>query len=257
MSNSPNQTANASFYNNISSLYDSMFPFEKLLKKGEKLITELKKRFMVSTLLDTGCGTGAYTVAAARCGCKATGADIAEEMLAGAKKNAESCNTAANFILSSMEALPCNLDETFDAVLCMGNTVPHIFPDEYLFSALKGCRQSLSTGGHLIITLLNYAAILKKRERIVGISKSGDYEFIRFYDFEDPYVNFNIMTINWSGQKPVSHLSSTRLFPYQYTEMKKYLHDTGFEKIELYGGTDFSKFSPDNSSHVMLIAERS
>ncbi|MCP3965314.1 MAG: class I SAM-dependent methyltransferase [Lentisphaerae bacterium] len=256
MTNSQQQDKNASFYNNLSSLYDSMFPFEKLLTKGEKLIPELQKRFNFKTLLDTGCGTGAYTVAAAKCGCEVTGTDIAEEMLSGARKNAERYQVKADFMLSSIEKLPCNLDRTFDVVLCMGNTLPHIFPGDPLFSSLKSCRQSLHPGGHIVITLLNYAKILDKHERIVGISRSGDYEFIRFYDFEDQYVNFNIMTIDWSGPKPQHHLSSTKLFPYIYTDLKKNLVETGFDDIELYGGTDLSKFSPDSSSHVMIIASR-
>ena len=90
--------------------------------------------------------------------------------------------------------------------------------------------------------------ILEKQERIVGITRNERHEFIRFYDFEKPYVNFNLLEIDWSTAPPSYKLASTRLYPYTAGELESALKQNGFK--------DFNINIPKRSKSVLITAAR-
>ncbi|HEX2105438.1 MAG TPA: methyltransferase domain-containing protein [Solirubrobacteraceae bacterium] len=73
-------------------------------------------------VLDVGCGTGAMCAAAAARGARPTGVDLADGMLAAARR----AHPRLEFVAGDAEALPC-ADASFDAALgaFVVNHVPH------------------------------------------------------------------------------------------------------------------------------------
>jgi SAM-dependent methyltransferase len=177
-------------------------------------------------------------------------------MVEAARQNSLKYGLEIDFINSGMTDMVCNLKtHEFDLIMCMGNTLPHLLSAKELDIMLNSCKQLLNPDGHLILNLLNYDRLLDHQERIVGITRNKDHEFIRFYDFEKPFVDFNILEVNWSDQ-PVSHnLSTTRLYPYRLQELKSALDKTGFDDITVYEGLKFQEYDLNSSKSVMITAK--
>ena len=243
------------FYNDISGNYDEMFNFEKDLASAEAVVTELKEQFNFEKALDIGCGTGSYTIALARSGVKATGMDLSSSMLDAAKTNSIAFGLDIDFVNSGMTQMLFNIDQKFDLIMCMGNTLAHLLSKEDLSSMLTACRQLLNPGGHLVLNLLNYDRILAKKERIIGITRSENHEFIRFNDFEPPYVNFNLLEINWDKKTPAHKILSTKLYPYTHLEIESALLKAEFKISKIYGNLKFDKYSPETSRAILIIAQ--
>lgn len=224
------------FYDDISGNYDEMFNFAKDLDSAENFIAKLKKQFDFKKALDIGCGTGSYTLAMARSGAEATGMDLSSSMIDKAKKNSLAYGLNIKFVNSGMEKMLSSVDGKFDLIMCMGNTLPHLLRKEDLRSMLTACGQLLNPGGHLVLNLLNYDRILAVKERIIGITRSENYEFIRFYDFEAPYVFFNLLEIDWREATPAHKIVSTKLYPYTQLEVESALQQAMFKDLKVHGG---------------------
>ena len=236
------------FYNDISENYDEMFNFKNDLAGANTVVAGLKDKFNFEKALDIGCGTGSFTLALAQNGVKATGMDLSVSMIKEAQKNSLAYGLDIDFVNSGMTEMLDNIDGKFDLIMCMGNTLPHLLSKKDLFSMLHACRELLNPGGHLILNLLNYDMILEKQERIVGITRSEKYEFIRFYDFEKPYVNFNLLEINWRETPPLHKISSTRLYPYTSAELESALKENGF--------INFKKENSENYKSIFITTTR-
>ena len=246
----------AGFYDKMSGSYDEMFDFAKDLETAENVVAGLKKQFGFTSALDIGCGTGSFTVALARGRVKAVGMDLSQSMLDTAKKNSLAYGLDIAFVNSGMDKMVCNMDTKFDLIMCMGNTLPHLPDKEKLYSMLIGCKQLLHPGGHLVLNLLNYDRILRSKERIVGITRNKNHEFIRFYDFRKPYVNFNILEIDWNAGIPSHKIISTQLYPYTNMELKSALAEADFKDFSVYGGLKFERYNPEESRSILITAVR-
>ena len=235
------------FYNDISNNYDEMFDFEIDLALAEVVIAKLKEQFEFKKALDIGCGTGSFTIALAQSGAKTTGMDLSESMITAAQKNSISYAVDIDFVNSGMCDMLSNIDEKFDLIMCMGNTLPHLLSKTDLSLMLSSCRQLLNPGGHLVLNLLNYTRILAAKERIIGITRNKNHEFIRFNDFEEPYVNFNLLEIDWDNEPPSHKISSTQLYPYTDLELESALLENDFTNIKIY--------NPENAKSITIVAQ--
>ncbi len=107
------------------------------------------------TLLDVGCGTGAFSIAASQRGYHCLGLSWDESDLAVARERAALCGAAhADFRVCDIRQLDQEeaLQGRFDFVLCCEN-IEHVLDDRRLVLAMAGC---LKPGGRLLLTSPNY-----------------------------------------------------------------------------------------------------
>jgi 2-polyprenyl-3-methyl-5-hydroxy-6-metoxy-1,4-benzoquinol methylase len=145
------------------SLLVRVFGFPATLVHGDTLVLDrwrwLKNRLPVTAngerLLDVGCGTGAFTIGAARRGYRALGLSWDERNQATAQYRAELCHTpGASFDVLDVRRLDTRSDlrDTFDVALCL-ECVEHILDDRKLIRDIAAC---LRPGGRLLLTTPNY-----------------------------------------------------------------------------------------------------
>lgn len=245
------------FYNDIASEYDQMFEFQSDLATAEKLVAGLKERFDFKNVLDIGCGTGSLTLALARAGAKCVGMDLSSGMVEKARKNTAEYAGQIELINCGIGDMRKHTSDKFDLIICIGNTIPHLLDTKDLDKMFADCSQLLNPGGHLAVNLLNYDRVLNAKDRIVGITRSKSTEFIRFYDFESPFVDFNLLEVDWSAAPPVHKLVTTRLYPYRLRELESALTKANFKKLTSFEGMAFKEYSIENSKSIMLIAAKS
>jgi SAM-dependent methyltransferase len=215
-----------------------------------------------AVVLDSACGTGMHAIALARSGYAAAGADFSPGMIARARQNAAAAGVKVRFETAGFGALTQHFGRhNYDAVLCLGNSLPHLLDEADLAAAYQDFAECLRRGGRLLIQNRNFDAVLHQQERWIEPQshREGDREwlFLRFYDFEaDGLITFNIVTLRrindagWSQQ-----VSQTRLRPLRQAEVTSGLAAAGFTRINCYGNMAGEPFEPHASGNLIVVAE--
>ena len=165
------------FYDQIAEYYDEMTRFKDRFEDEKEIFSEWINKYQFKKVLDLGCGSGLHTILLKKLGIEATGVDISENMIIKAKKNAQKFGIDPSFIKSFFNDLNKNIKEKFDTVLFPGNSLPHIKTHQELLTTFKNIRKLLLPQGKFILQILNYARILKTKERIISINKNTSWKW--------------------------------------------------------------------------------
>jgi SAM-dependent methyltransferase len=242
------------FYAGVAEHYDAMTRFEQRLGTEETLVRGILDRYPGASALDAACGTGLHAILLAKLGLNVVGADISAEMLERARKHGVRQGVMVRWMEASLQRIADVAQEPFDLILCLGNSLPHLLTEPDLASALGGFRRLLSPPGKAIVQILNYERILGLQDRIVGIHRQGDVEYIRFYDFLGELVQFNLLTVRHSEGGLVHNLHSTRLRPYRKRDLEPALKAAEFARIEWFGDLRFAPYDASSSPNLVAVA---
>jgi glycine/sarcosine N-methyltransferase len=244
------------FYDSLADEYDEMTGLEGRFAKEKPIFQSLAKKYNMATALDAGCGTGFHSILLAQLGLHVTATDISAQMLRQAKRNAEHMSVQVDTIQTSFQGINKSVHNKFDAVFCLGNTLPHVLTEEELFQSFKSFRKILNSDGRVFLQLLNYERILNFRERILNVKEVNDKIFVRFYDYEGESIVFNILTIQKSGGQMEHSLNSVRLFPWRSSDIVRSLKDAGFHNTELFGTMALNTYDEYSSKDLVVIAQK-
>jgi SAM-dependent methyltransferase len=258
----------ASMYDDFSSDYDRFVNWDSRLAVELPWIQQQLQALRplnggVLSVLDAACGTGMHTIALAQRGYAAAGADLSARMVEQARRNAAKAGEQARFEAAGFGALAQTFGEgAFEAVLCLGNSLPHALSAAELRAALADFAACLRPGGLLIVQNRNFDAAMAKRERWMEPQahqeKSGEWIFVRFYDFDaDGLITFNILTLKREGANGWhQQVMATRLRPLLEAEMTAALVAAGFVNIASYGNMNGAPFDAGTSGNLVTTAQR-
>jgi SAM-dependent methyltransferase len=209
-------------------------------------------------VLDAACGTGMHAIALAQRGYVAAGADLSAGMIEQAVANAVSAGVQVDFQVAGFGALAGKFSG-YDALLCLGNSLPHVLSLSELANTLVDFRGCLRPGGLLLVQQRNFDAVLAQRSRWMKSERAGrtgeqEWLFVRFYDFDpDGLITFNIITLRRAGQGEWQQkVDSTRLYPLRRDELAPALEAAGFTQIACYGSLSGEPFDPHGSGNLVL-----
>ncbi len=255
-------------YSAFSEDYDRFVDWESRLAVEIPFLAEelnaLKPHFGDKVrVLDTACGTGQHLIALARLGFSCAGTDLSQGMVAKARQNITSAGLQFPIYRVGFGDLNDVFErENFDALLCLGNSLPHVLTPAELDITLRDFHAVLRPGGRLIVQMRNFNPILSSHDRWMPPQtyKEGDrtWIFIRFYDFDpDDRITFNILVLDNSGGKAFKqHLISTRLWPMSSGIVVEAVSKAGFERVKLFGDLQGSDYVPEQSGNLVLTADR-
>jgi len=246
--------AEMDFYDHIAEEYGEVTGEANRVAPAGEFLRELRRRRRFERVLDVACGTGLHAVMLAEMGAAVTGADLSAAMLARARQRADAAGASVAWVEAPMQEIARHVAGPFDLVLCLGNSLPHLLSDEDLDAALGGFARLLAPGGAVVLQLLNYTRVLVRRERIVGITRRGQVEYVRFYDFLGGRVRFNLLRIEWDGDCCTHELTETTLRAYRHEELAAALARHGLGGIEAFGGMAFGPFDEAGSDTLMVVA---
>jgi glycine/sarcosine N-methyltransferase len=244
----------AVFYDLLSAEYDSMTDYEKRFVKDQDTFKAFIERFDIVSAVDAGTGTGFHALLLARLGVDVTAVDISGEMLRKCEENATTLGVRVKTLQSDFAHIPALVTQSFDAVLCLGNSLAHILTNEALSDSLAAFRKILKKDGILILQILNYDKILRERHRVQQIRRAGSKTFIRFYDYCGDRLFFNILSVHEDSPTPAHTIQTVELHPYTADELKPFLRNAGFGEIRIYGDLRFTEYSGDYSRDIVIIA---
>jgi glycine/sarcosine N-methyltransferase len=248
------KTGCVDFYNSLADGYDNMTRFQSRLLTEKGVMDQWVRRFEIKSAIDAACGTGLHAVVLAQLGVISVGVDLSASMLEQARSNAVAQNAEVVWVQASLETMAGQIGGNRDAVFCLGNSIPHLLSKASLDAALKGFLRLLKNGGIAVIQLLNYERILEEKNRIVGVSRVRDTEYVRFYDFCDNMIEFNVLTINWDREKVEHSLTSTELYPYRADELTEAVRNAGFSEVRTHGDMHFADYVPNKSDDLVVVA---
>jgi glycine/sarcosine N-methyltransferase len=244
------------FYDSLAGEYDEMTGFEDRLSKEKPLFQSLVQKYHITAALDAGCGTGFQSILLAQLGVQVTATDISEHMLQRTKENAERKGVLIETVHSSFRDIKKNVKKTYDAIFCLGNSLPHILEEKELFYSLKGFYEMMDSDGRLFIHVLNYHRILKNQVRIQNIKERDGKIFIRFYDYTGETLLFNVLTIQRQEGTMKHSLRSIRLYPWCSADLIRIVKDAGYGKVQTFGSMSLDAYDELISKDVVMIAGR-
>jgi SAM-dependent methyltransferase len=239
--------------------YDQFVDWEGRLAHELPFFDRLFAENGVRRVLDAACGTGHHAIALARQGYQTAGADLSTAMVERARDNAAAADVNASFFVAGFGQLAA-LGQGFGAVLCLGNSLPHLLSAPALDSALRDFASALQHGGLLVIQNRNFDRVLVERERFMPPQshREGERErlFLRFYDFHETTITFNMMRLWKTEDGWKQDINSTELRPILSDELASALDAAGFQEVEFYGGYDGSDFDPARSGDLIAVARK-
>jgi len=258
-------------YDTFSSDYDRFVNWENRLAYELPFLEEQLKAVggppgQMPRVLDAACATGMHVIALARRGYPASGADLSAAMIERARANAVVAGVEARFEAAGFGSLEAAFGrQSFDALLCLGNSLPHLLNRQALAGALADFAACLRPGGLLLVQNRNFDAVLASRERWMEpqAHREGEREwlFLRFYDYEpDGLINFNVLTLTRGApgapdpEAWQQRAASSRLYPLRAEEAASLLCEAGFCQIALYGDMAGSPFDPAKSGNLVIAA---
>lgn len=247
------------FYTTISEDYDRFVNWQARLEYELPFL----RRTLVGCkrVLDIGCATGQHAMALAEYGFQVVGIDPNREMVDRARRLAKESGSQAQFVHAGFENLE-SVPGIFDAVLVLGNTLPHLLNKKSLNSALQQMSGKLNPGGKLVIQNRNFDALITSRDRFMEPQtfedESGDWLYVRFYDWlSDSYIDFNMMVLRRKGtQEWTQEVVTTRLRAWQADELRDTLQDNGFDILAAHGDMEGSDYEFDTSPNLVIVAKR-
>lgn len=249
-------------YDNFSRDYDKFVNWENRLRYELPFIeARLKPLGSRMRVLDAACGTGRHAIALAQRGFEVAGADLSSGMVERARANGKMAKVEIHFEQAGFGELSKTFGEgLFDAVLCLGNSLPHVLSVLELQRAIGDFAACLRPGGLVMIQNRNFDAVMVHKERWMEPQEyqegSKEWLFLRFYDFlPDGMINFNIVTLRRGedGQWQQS-VTSTPLLPLLQDELTTVMVAAGFEALNLFGDMSGALFDRVSSGNLIITA---
>lgn len=214
-------------------------------------------------VLETACGTAMHSVGLARLGFEMSAADISPQMVEKARLNASASGVNVKVKTAGFGSLAETFGKaSFDAILCMGNSLPHLLSKEAVEAALQDFAACLRPGGWLLIQNRNFDAVVNGHQRWMEPQSHSEGEnewvFFLYYDFlPNGLIDFNEITSkkDAQGQRTTS-IGTTQLRPQLQKELTTLLADSGFDSIRSFGSMQGDLFIPLSSGNLILTANK-
>lgn len=246
-------------YDGLAEAYDELFPVNPatLDRLGRLGVGS------ASRVLDIGCATGAHALELARRGATALGVDPAEGLVARALSLAAEAATVGAFppgtpeprfgVAGMLDFAAFTGAGTFDTLLCLGNTLPHLADPGELASFLRGAAAVLEPGGLLVLQLLDYGTLTMTRPERLAPIETARWRFERGLRWlPDGHVEFSTRLSSNDGA--TVREGSTVLTPFTQAPIASALAAAGFEAIEPRGGWSGKTFQPGVDPVVVVEA---
>jgi len=256
-------------YDAFSSDYDRFVNWPERLRMELPFILELLAPLGgQARVLDAACGTGMHALALAQQGYRVVGTDLSSGMIERARANAVEAGGQVEFVVACFGELApvlrseVLLDPPFDAVLCLGNSLPHLLSPEDLEAALLDFSACLRPGGQLLIQSRNFDAVMAQHLRWMEpqsyLEGQSEWIFVRFYDFEaQGLITFNIITLHREGRGDwAQNLVTTQLRPLLHAELTGALAQAGFQGLTSHGNMAGAAFDPVTSGNLVLTGRK-
>lgn len=254
------------FYDSLGGDYDRMVSWQTRIAREAAFFRSLFEENGVRRVLDAACGTGVHAIEFARQGLRSAGADLSPAMIDRARENARAAGVEVDLEAAAFGELSNRFTGPFDALTCLGNSLPHLVEDSSLAAALSDFASLLRRGGVCIIQNRNYDRLLRDRQRFMPLAAREDTEgetlFLRITDFPPPTddasqtIQFTIVTLKKRGRSWSQAVRTTPLRALRRATIEQALDAAGFSSIQVYGSFARAAFDAPDAEDLIVVAKK-
>lgn len=248
------------FYDSLSEDYDRFVNWPARLAFELPFFRTLFAEHNVRQVLDVACGTGQHAIALAKEGYVVTATDVSPAMVERANANAQAAGVPVRALALGFGELAAGLDTAFDAIICLGNSLPHVLTDDAMRDTLQDFTALLRPGGILVIQNRNFDRVMQKKERFMSPEvhqwEDGEWIFFRFYDFlSQDELQFNMVRLR-RGQDGAwaPHINRTKLRPWHRDALERKLREADLPPLGVYGSYRGEDWNQEESGDLILVA---
>ena len=226
------------FYNQIAEKYDFIFPLSPAHK------TFFASELHGKTILDVGAATGNLTAYLSSQGYEVTAIDLSEGLIA---KAAEKGVTVQQLNMLAIDELP-----TFDNIVCIGNTLPHLDSKTSVQLFLQKAYGQLTQGGKIVLQLVNFQKYFAQQQGDylgnLPLIENDKVKFERYYYLnEEGKIRFKTILDDTIKNEEL-------LQPIFADQLTEWLTQIGFQAINLYGNFKKDPFDKEKSMALIVTA---
>lgn len=244
----------------IAQDYVEMIDWEGRLKREGPFFLELFKAHDVHSVLDLACGPGRQAVLFSSFGFISWGCDESSEMIKIAREYAKYKGEKTKFILAPFGKLLKKIKRKFDAVICIGNSLPQVSNQGELESLIKEISALLYKDGIFFSQSRNYDNLSKGKLVVMPVDarKISDKEilFLRMWEREGEKIKFRMLKFFKEYGKWKNEVRESLLYSVTQRSLAKALEKAGFRRAQWFGGYDRSSFNPKKSTDLVVLARR-
>ena len=225
----------------IVSLWTDFIDWEKRRAGEGGFLANVLRKNGCHKIFDASLGDGVDSIFLIKEGFEVTSNEIDKVFMGRAKENAEKEGIDLNITSYDwLELEDYSERGSFDAVICMGNSITYLFEEDNQLKVLRNFCGLSRDGGLLLIDERNYQYMLDNRREILGgdFRYSGDFVYCGEKVHGRPVeIGEELVKMEYTDTRnqKVGHLC---LYPFRKGELKSLLDKTGFKKIEQY--SDYS-----------------
>lgn len=226
------------------------------------LIARKDVNFLVRTLkppkqtkfLDIPCGTGRHSVLLAKKGFDVVGIDISPPCLNAARKKAKNLENV-HFLHGNILNLE-KFKNHFPFLINMYTSFGYFKDDKTNEKAMKELVNCLSPKGKICFQLVNRSWLIHKAFKERFWNELPDFYLLahNVYDRKIKYISSRWIVISKTGKISRKYFHKIRI--YDKAEFVNLMKKYGLKNIEVYGGSDGSRFHPLQSSHPIYFGEK-
>lgn len=217
--------------------------------EGDFFIRLLREHGSVR-VLDVATGTGFHSIRLLEEGFDVTSADGSAEMLGKAFENGRRRGHIIRTVQADWRWLNRDIQEPFDAVVCLGNSFTHLFKERDRRKALAEFYAVLKHDGILILDQRNYDAILDQ-----GFSTKHTYYYCgNNVSAEPDHMDEGLARFRY--RFPDKSEYYLNMFPLRRDYVQRLMGEVGFQNVTTYG--DFKEtYREDDPDFFIHVAEKS
>jgi ubiquinone/menaquinone biosynthesis C-methylase UbiE len=180
--------------------------------------------------LDIGAGSGFQSIPLAQIGFRVTAVDLSAKLLEELERN------RGDLQIQTVRAdiLQCIVEmksQSFDACVCMGDTVTHLQSFGDVQRLLRDTHRVLATGGRFVIALRDFTKELRGDDRFIPVRADEQTIFSCFLEYEGDHVRVydvvhQLRETNWEMR--VSSYKKLRIAP---DWLEKRAREVGFDVV--------------------------
>jgi len=248
------------FYDELGEGYELMINWDARLEREMPFFRKLFEDHGVQRVLDCACGSGQHAIEFARWGHEVSGCDISPAMLRLAERNASAAGVDVAFFEAGLTDVARKAQGgRFDAVICLGNSLPHLLSQRELDQSMRSIRRVLEPGGICISQIRNYDRIVRENLRFMpptsAMQGNREFLFFRMLDIYGPRrVDFNIIRFSREAGKWTHSVQTTRLRPILKNHMETALGRAGFTDVRHYGDYGFTAYETEKTLDLITVA---
>jgi len=217
----------------------------------------LFREHRVRKILDCACGTGHDLIMFHALGCETAGSDISDAMLARARQNLQ--NHGISIPLKKVDycELTRHYSDGFDAVVCLSSSICQMHNEDTLLKALRSMFAVLRTDGILILTQGTTDKQWNNKPRFIPAINNENFSRLFVIDYIGQGARYHVLDLFHSPQNRDFKVWS---IDYQWMilseDYKKYLKESGFKTVTLFGTYRFDPYDPETSDKLIVVAQK-